>query len=45
MTLTMIVAAIVLAMIVLVGGIGFWIDEDAEPLEPAERPIAEHPRI
>jgi hypothetical protein len=37
MTLTMIVAGIVLAMIVVVGGIGYLIDEAEEPLEHGER--------
>jgi len=33
MTLTLTVAAIVLVAIVLVGAIGYWIDEAEEPLE------------
>jgi len=37
MTLTLIVAAIVLVAIVLVGTIGYWIDEAEEPLEHGER--------
>jgi hypothetical protein len=37
MTLTLIVAAIVLVTIVIVGGIGYWIDEAEEPLEHGER--------
>jgi len=37
MTLTLIVAAIVLVTIVLVGTIGYWIDEAEEPLEHGER--------
>jgi preprotein translocase subunit Sss1 len=37
MTLTLIVAGIVLIMIVLVGAIGYWIDESEEPLEHGER--------
>ena len=37
MTLTLIVAAIVLVVIVLVGTIGYWIDEAEEPLEHGER--------
>ena len=36
MALTMIVACIVLAMIVVVGGIGYLIDEAEEPLEHGE---------
>ena len=37
MTLTLIVAAIVLVVIVLVGTVGYWIDEAEEPLEHGER--------
>ncbi len=37
MTLTLIVAAIVLVTIVLVGAIAYWIDEAEEPLERGER--------
>ena len=37
MSLTLIVAAIVLVMIVLVGAIGYWIDETEEPLEHGDR--------
>jgi hypothetical protein len=37
MSLTLIVAAIVLVMIVLVGAIGYWIDEAEEPLEHGDR--------
>ena len=37
MTLVLIVAAIVLVVIVLVGTIGYWIDEAEEPLEHGER--------
>ena len=37
MSLTLIVCAIVLVMIVLVGAIGYWIDEAEEPLEHGER--------
>jgi hypothetical protein len=37
MPLTLIVAAIVLVVIVLVGIIGYWIDEAEEPLEHGER--------
>ena len=37
MTLTLIVAAIVLVTIVIVGGIAYLIDEAEEPLEHAER--------
>ena len=41
MTLTMIVAAIVLAVIALVGSIGYWIDETEEPLEHGDRTSSE----
>ena len=37
MSLTLIVAGIVLVMIVLIGAIGYWIDEAEEPLEHGER--------
>jgi hypothetical protein len=37
MSLTLIVAVIVLVMIVLVGVIGYWIDEAEEPLEHGDR--------
>jgi hypothetical protein len=37
MTLTLIVAGIVLVMIVIVGAIGYWIDEAEEPLEHGDR--------
>jgi hypothetical protein len=37
MPLTLIVALIVLVMIVLVGAIGYWIDEAEEPLEHGDR--------
>jgi hypothetical protein len=37
MTLVLIVAAIVLVVIVLVGTVGYWIDEAEEPLEHGER--------
>lgn len=37
MPLTLIVAGIVLVMIVLVGAIGYWIDEAEESLEHGER--------
>ena len=36
MSLTLIVSGIVLVMIVLVGAIGYWIDEAEEPLEHGE---------
>jgi hypothetical protein len=41
MTLTLIVAAIVLAAIVVVGAIGYWIDESEEPLEHGDRTSSE----
>ena len=41
MTLTLIVAGIVLAVIVIVGSIGYWIDEVEEPLEHGERSSSE----
>ena len=41
MTLTLIVAGIVLAVIVIVGAIGYWIDEAEEPLEHGERSSSE----
>jgi hypothetical protein len=37
MTLTLIVAGIVLAVIVVIGAVGYWIDEAEEPLEHGER--------
>jgi hypothetical protein len=37
MTLTLIVAGIVLVVIVLVGTVGYWIDAAEEPLEHGER--------
>ena len=37
MTLTLIVAGIVLVVIVVIGAIGYWIDEAEEPLEHGER--------
>jgi hypothetical protein len=37
MSLTLIVAAIVLVVIVLIGAIGYWIDEAEEPLEHDDR--------
>jgi uncharacterized cupin superfamily protein len=37
MTLVLIVAAIVLVVIVLVGTVGYWIDEAEEPLEHGDR--------
>lgn len=37
MSLTLIVCAIVLVMIVVVGAIGYWIDEAEEPLEHGDR--------
>ena len=40
MTLTLIVAAIVLVTIVIVGGIAYLIDEAEEPLEHGERTSA-----
>ena len=40
MTLTLTVAAIVLVAIVLVGSIGYWIDEAEEPLEHGDRTSA-----
>jgi hypothetical protein len=40
MTLTLIVTAIVLVVIVLVGAIGYWIDEAEEPLEHGDRTSA-----
>ena len=36
MTLTLIVIGIVLAVIVIVGAIGYWIDQAEEPLEHGE---------
>ncbi len=42
MTLTLIVAAIVLVVIVLIGGIGYLIDEAEEPLEHGERSSTNH---
>lgn len=41
MTLTLIVAGIVLAVIVIVGVVGYWIDEAEEPLEHGERSSSE----
>jgi hypothetical protein len=41
MPLTLIVAGIVLVMIVIVGAIGYWIDEAEEPLEHGERSSTE----
>jgi hypothetical protein len=41
MTLTMIVAGIVLAMIVIVGSIGYLIDESEESLEHGDRTPSE----
>jgi hypothetical protein len=41
MTLTLIVAAIVLVTIVLVGAIAYWIDEAEEPLEHGERKLVQ----
>jgi len=41
MPLTLIVAAIVLAVIVTVGAIGYWIDESEEPLEHPDRSSSE----
>jgi hypothetical protein len=41
MPLTLIVAGIVLVTIVLVGAIGYWIDESEEPLEHGERSSTE----
>jgi hypothetical protein len=40
MSLTLIVCAIVLVMIVVVGAIGYWIDEAEEPLEHGDRKSA-----
>ena len=37
MTLTLIVSGIVLVVIVLLGAIGYWIDEAEEPLEHGDR--------
>jgi hypothetical protein len=37
MTLTLIVSVIVLVVIVLIGAIGYWIDEAEEPLEHGDR--------
>jgi hypothetical protein len=37
MSLTLIVAAIVLVVIVLIGAVGYWIDEAEEPLEHGDR--------
>ena len=37
MSLTLIVTAIVLVVIVLIGAIGYWIDEAEEPLEHGDR--------
>ena len=37
MSLTLIVAAVVLVVIVLVGAVGYWIDEAEEPLEHGDR--------
>ena len=37
MSLTLIVAGIVLVVIVLIGTIGYWIDEAEEPLEHGDR--------
>jgi hypothetical protein len=37
MSLTLIVAGIVLVVIVLIGAIGYWIDEAEEPLEHGDR--------
>jgi hypothetical protein len=42
MTLTLIVAGIVLVVIVLIGAIGYWIDEAEEPLEHGERNSERH---
>ena len=41
MSLTLIVSAIVLAAIVLIGAIGYWIDEAEEPLEHGGRTSSE----
>jgi hypothetical protein len=41
MTLTLIVAGIVLAVIAIVGAVGYWIDEAEEPLEHGERSSSE----
>jgi hypothetical protein len=47
MTLTLIVAGIVLVVIVLVAAIGYWIDESEEPLEHGDRSSSErhHHRV
>ena len=37
MSLTLIVAGIVLVVIVVIGAIGYWIDEAEEPLEHGDR--------
>ena len=37
MSLTLIVSAIVVVVIVLFGAIGYWIDEAEEPLEHGDR--------
>ena len=37
MTLTLIVAAIVLVVVVLIGALAYWIDEAEEPLEHGDR--------
>jgi hypothetical protein len=37
MSLTLIVAAIVLVVIVVIGAVGYWIDEAEEPLEHGDR--------
>ena len=40
MSLALIVTAIMLVVIVLVGAIGYWIDEAEEPLEHGDRTSA-----
>ena len=45
MTLTLIVAAIVLVVIALVGTIGYWIDEAEEPLEHGDRKSNRHHHV
>jgi hypothetical protein len=40
MSLTLIVAGIVLVVIVLIGALGYWIDEAEEPLEHGDRTSA-----
>ena len=45
MTLTLIVAGIVLVVIVLIGSVGYWIDEAEEPLEHGEGSSERHHHV